>query len=152
MKLNPKRRAFIVEYLKDFDGKNAAIRAGYSPRNAASTACNLLKIPTISKQIDEYLDNLKMDATEALQLLGTIARDGAGNIQLRALEKVIDVHGLTKAPELQGSITLRVEYGKRASHTAKRAVSQAVRDSHASGQEDGTLHGTEVREDDASGV
>lgn len=40
--LNARRKLFVHEYMKDLDGKAAAIRAGYSPRTAAETAYRLL--------------------------------------------------------------------------------------------------------------
>lgn len=41
-KLAPKRAAFVREYLKDFNGTQAAIRAGYSERAAKQEASRLL--------------------------------------------------------------------------------------------------------------
>lgn len=40
--LNPKQKAFVREYLKDFNGSQAAIRAGYAPNNVNTIAANLL--------------------------------------------------------------------------------------------------------------
>jgi phage terminase small subunit len=41
-RLSPKMRRFVLEYLKDFNGNQAAIRAGYSPRSARITASKML--------------------------------------------------------------------------------------------------------------
>lgn len=43
MKLAPKRAAFVREYLKDFNGQQAAIRAGYAASGAGTEAHRLLK-------------------------------------------------------------------------------------------------------------
>ena len=40
--LNPKQQSFVEEYLKDLNGAQAAIRAGYSPNRAEQTASRLL--------------------------------------------------------------------------------------------------------------
>lgn len=53
--LNPKRRKFVSEYLKDCNGTQAAIRAGYSPRTANEQAAELLAIPSIRAAVDEKL-------------------------------------------------------------------------------------------------
>lgn len=49
--LTPKQQAFIVEYVKDYNGKEAAIRAGYSPKTAAITATKLLANDNVSKHL-----------------------------------------------------------------------------------------------------
>src|SRR5205814_3797462 len=40
--LSPRMRRFVLEYLKDFNGNQAAIRAGYAPRSARITASKML--------------------------------------------------------------------------------------------------------------
>ncbi|MFH1640338.1 MAG: terminase small subunit, partial [Candidatus Omnitrophota bacterium] len=51
-KITPKRRIFIEEYLKDFNGTDAAIRAGYSPNSAYSQSSDFLKTPEIQEEIE----------------------------------------------------------------------------------------------------
>ncbi len=46
-----KQKSFIAEYLKDSHGKNAAIRAGYAPKNAEVTASKLLIVPKVAAKI-----------------------------------------------------------------------------------------------------
>ena len=96
-KLSRKQEAFCYEYVKDRNGQKAAERAGYSAKHARKTASRLLKLSTITDKIEELGQKLKMDAEEALQLLGEIARDDSNkSVQLRALENVIKVHGLAR--------------------------------------------------------
>lgn len=52
-KLTPKQARFKLEYLKDHNGTQAAIRAGYGAAGASVTASRLLKDPRISGAIDE---------------------------------------------------------------------------------------------------
>ena len=51
--LNPKQRAFTVEYMKDKNATQAAIRAGYSPKTAYSQGFDLLKKPEVQQAIEE---------------------------------------------------------------------------------------------------
>lgn len=50
--LNPRQDRFVREYLKDLNGKQAAIRAGYSPRTAESQASDLLRVPKVRGEVD----------------------------------------------------------------------------------------------------
>lgn len=53
MALNPKQDAFVAEYLVDLNGKQAAIRAGYSPKGAEVTASKLLRVPKVKIAVQE---------------------------------------------------------------------------------------------------
>lgn len=56
-KLNPKQTAFCEEYILDFNGTQAAIRAGYSKKTAAIQAFDLLRKPNIQQKIQELINN-----------------------------------------------------------------------------------------------
>lgn len=47
---------FIAEYLKDLNGRQAAIRAGYSPVSARVTACDLLAEPEVQAKLKAAMD------------------------------------------------------------------------------------------------
>ena len=51
MKLTAKRKRFVDEWLIDFNGTQAAIRAGYSEKTAAATAARLLRNVNIQAEI-----------------------------------------------------------------------------------------------------
>lgn len=53
--LPPKRRRFVDEYVKDCNGTQAAIRAGYSGKTAYSQAERLLKNVDVKQAVDERL-------------------------------------------------------------------------------------------------
>lgn len=55
VKLSDKRERFVQEYMVDFNGTAAAIRAGYSPRSAAQQASELLKNPKVRARIEELM-------------------------------------------------------------------------------------------------
>ena len=54
--LPPKRQRFVMEYLADCNGTQAAIRAGYSAKSANEQASSLLAIPKIRAAVDKLLD------------------------------------------------------------------------------------------------
>lgn len=56
-KLNDKQDLFCREYIKDWNGAAAAIRAGYSKRTAASQASRLLTKVNISARIGKAMQN-----------------------------------------------------------------------------------------------
>ena len=51
--LNPKQRRFVAEYLKDQNGTQSAIRAGYSKKTAYAIASENLKKPEIREALAE---------------------------------------------------------------------------------------------------
>lgn len=74
MALSKKRRAFIDEYLVDFNATQAAIRAGYSERSAGSIGHEILKIPEVAEAISQRISERTMTADEALIRLADMAR------------------------------------------------------------------------------
>lgn len=83
-KMVPKVRAFINEYLKDFNGTKAAIRAGYSPKSAHVKACTLLKDPKVKVEIEAFHEKQK----ESLKESG-ITRDYVLSIIKQTVERCI---------------------------------------------------------------
>jgi phage terminase small subunit len=51
MPLNPRQVLFVEEYLIDLNGKEAAIRAGYTPEAAAVRASKLLRRPAVRQAV-----------------------------------------------------------------------------------------------------
>lgn len=56
--MTPKQQAFVAHYLVDRNATQAAIRAGYSPKTAASIGEENLKKPEIRAAIDAGLNDL----------------------------------------------------------------------------------------------
>lgn len=54
-RLKAKRLKFILEYLKDFDGTAAAIRAGYSEHSARFLASRLLANKDVKAELDQRI-------------------------------------------------------------------------------------------------
>lgn len=64
--LTEQQRLFVQEYLKDLSAKEAAIRAGYSPRSAKQVGHALLKHPVVGPMIEAAMkgrsDRTRIDA------------------------------------------------------------------------------------------
>jgi len=89
--MNRKQRAFIQEYLIDFNATQAAIRAGYSPRSAQVTGSRLLSNAIIHKAIEAEL----MTPTEIRKRIEDIAKSGdKAQDRLRALKLAGQIHAL----------------------------------------------------------
>ncbi len=54
--LNPKQEMFCLEYLKDLNATQAAIRAGYSAKTANRTGPENLSKPVISQRVAELME------------------------------------------------------------------------------------------------
>lgn len=76
--MNERQKRFVDEYLIDLNGKQAAIRAGYSPNTAAIRACRLLSKDYIQQAIDARIEELKTaktaEAQEILEHLTSVMR------------------------------------------------------------------------------
>jgi len=78
MALSNKQRVFVLEYLRDFNATQAALRAGYSPRTAYSIGQENLKKPEIAEVIKAEVDARAMGADEILVGLTEQARGDLG--------------------------------------------------------------------------
>ncbi len=77
-KLTEKQRRFADEYIRLGNATQSAVKAGYSERYANTNASKLLQNTTIKYYIDGVLEEMAskriMQASEAMELLTTIAR------------------------------------------------------------------------------
>ncbi|MGD0661675.1 MAG: terminase small subunit [Syntrophorhabdales bacterium] len=74
-KLTKKQRVFIAEYQKDFNGTQAAIRAGYSPRTANEQAARLLTFANVKEAVEAGLEaRLRKAGVTAEKVLTELAR------------------------------------------------------------------------------
>jgi hypothetical protein len=74
MALTAKQRAFVDEYVQDFNATRAAIDAGYSKKTAYSIGNENLKKPEIEKTINNLIQQRVMSRNEALMRTADIAR------------------------------------------------------------------------------
>ncbi|CAK0742888.1 phage terminase small subunit [Gammaproteobacteria bacterium] len=98
--LNPKQAAFAREYIKDHNGAQAAIRAGYAKKAARTQASDLLTKPNVQAEIKRLeapaLLEARVDSTRVALELGRIATsDPAGLVD----SKGFFITDLRKIPE-----------------------------------------------------
>ena len=90
--LNDKQRAFCEEYIIDFNGAQAAIRAGYAEKTARITAAKLLTKSNIqtylSELIQERKERVKVSQDDVVRELSHIAFDDIKNYLKFKTEKV----------------------------------------------------------------
>lgn len=78
--LTPKQAKFCLEYVKDFNATQAAIRAGYG-KNPNSYASKLLQTAAVSARVRELANKVRkkalLEATDALKWAMAVARSDA---------------------------------------------------------------------------
>jgi phage terminase small subunit len=98
-KLTPKQKKFAKEYQKDLNGKQAAIRAGYSPKTAKEIASENLTKPNVAQEINKDLDKtLEKLGIDAEYILGGIKK----TIERCEEEEKHDAGAILKGFELLG--------------------------------------------------
>lgn len=87
-----KHKRFIAEYLIDQNGKQAAIRAGYSPKSAEVQASVLLRNPKIKAAIDKKIkkiaDRSGISAEWVLKNLKEVAERCMQKVPVMRFDKV----------------------------------------------------------------
>lgn len=81
--LNPRERRFVEEYLIDFSQAKAALRAGYSPKGAATTANRLMKKEAVQRAITtavkQSLDKFRITRERVLAEYARLAFSDLGD-------------------------------------------------------------------------
>jgi phage terminase small subunit len=77
--LTGRQKAFVLEYAKDFNGTQAAIRAGYSQKTAYSIAYENLRKPEICAEIQAEFEKRTVGLEEVLLRLTEQATASVGN-------------------------------------------------------------------------
>jgi len=93
-RLTEKQEAFCIEYLRcRFNGTQAAINAGYSPRSAASIADENLRKPEIQEYLNQELERQRRQVRlESTDVLKQIMRLGFSDVR-----KLFGDHGGLRA-------------------------------------------------------
>lgn len=75
---------FVLEYMKDLNGRQAAIRAGYSERSARQTASDLLAEPVVQEKVMKAMEEraalTKIEAADVVTRLWGIATADARDL------------------------------------------------------------------------
>lgn len=82
MALSKKQQMFVESYLTCLNATQAAIRAGYSRRSAASIGSENLTKPEIKAAVDARLAEAKIEADEVLAMLSDHARGTMGDFMI----------------------------------------------------------------------
>ncbi|CAL6998829.1 terminase small subunit [Lactiplantibacillus plantarum] len=114
-KLTPKQQKFADEYIKSGNAYQAAIEAGYSRNYAKAQSSKLLENVGIKSYIDEQMAEIAskriMDATEAVELLTSIARgETKETVYIGTADGVYEKH---KEADLKTRISATKEILKR---------------------------------------
>ena len=85
-KLPIKQERFVQEYAKDLNGKQAAIRAGYSERSAKVTACRMLTRANVQQALATLIDARNRDkAVDARYVVETLRENVDRSMQTEAV-------------------------------------------------------------------
>jgi phage terminase small subunit len=113
--MTPKQEAFAIEYLKDKNATQAAIRAGYSAKTARSIACEMLARSDIQQFVrqrqEEALKNATVTVDGIVEQLRAIAANtlAKDSDKIRALELIGKYLGMfTERVEMKGQIDTAV--------------------------------------------
>lgn len=107
--LTDKEYAFVMEYLKDYNGARAARACGYNsnnPQNARGTACEILAKPHIEKFIKQHKADLRQECDIDKELLLNILKqiataDVTDYIDPDTLEGIKDLENLPNSKAIQ---------------------------------------------------
>lgn len=90
--LKEKKQAFIREYIIDFNGTQAAIRAGYSEKTAQEQASRLLSNVIVKQEVEKLI----AERREETWLTAKKVLDDIELIKQDAMRTKADVHGNTE--------------------------------------------------------
>ena len=116
-KLSARQELFCLEYIRDGNAAQAAVRAGYSPKQANSTGARLYANVRIRAHIDELMTDLQQekiaDAEEVAvgTPIGTeiITKHIGGREQVKAAELLAKRYGLlTENVKLTGGLPVQI--------------------------------------------
>ena len=83
-KVTHRQQAFAREYLVDYNGTQAAIRAGYSKKSAAQQASALLRLPKVIEELAKRAAPVKkraeLKASELLEVMQSVAYGDVSNL------------------------------------------------------------------------
>lgn len=113
--MTAKQEAFAIEYLKDKNATQAAIRAGYSAKTAYSIGCEMLRKPEIQEIIRAKQEEAVKNAEITSEWIVAQCKEIATNVlakdadKLRALELIGKYLGMfTERVEMKGQIDTAV--------------------------------------------
>lgn len=110
--LPPKQRKFVVEYLRDLHGQNAAIRAGYAEKAARVQASRLLTNVNVRAAVEAGMTLYTMPAPEVLYRLTEQARSSIDDFADVIEDDVSDAGDMVEAKAIAGGWRLNLAKAK----------------------------------------
>jgi len=99
--LNPKQKRFVLEYVKDLNGAQAAIRAGYSKHTARSIASEHLTKPNIREAVaaecKKIGKSLRRDTEDILNDIISTKEVALATGNLHAATRLLELEGKHQA-------------------------------------------------------
>lgn len=118
--MTDKQKQFCLEYLKDCNGTQAAIRCGYSPRSARQQADRLMSKDDIRAYIDEQLQKMQKktiaSAEEVLEYLTKVVRGESLSTEIVVEgcgDGISEAKTITKEPSEKDRLKAAELLGKR---------------------------------------
>ena len=132
--LKPQVRKFVQEYLLDLSGKDAAIRAGYSEKTAASQASRLMRDPSVRAYRDALLQ-------EQFDAIGVTRHSIAAEVwelyqRCKAKEPVMEWDSIEKVWKESGFWTFNVKGALKALEMLGRMLPELDEDEEEDSFED----------------
>jgi phage terminase small subunit len=115
-KLNPKQIIFVQEYLKNGNGKHAAIAAGYSETSAECQASRMLKNDKVRQYLDKKEANLDRDlremfvekAVKAFNVMEELMESAVNeSVRFNAAKDFLDRAGYKPVDKIVADVTTR---------------------------------------------
>jgi len=95
-RLSPKHRAFVTEFMSDFNATQAYVRAGYAARGARQNASRLMTNDSVLAAIEEQVGEHRITVDRISIKLAEIGFDDSQQTrdQISALDKLARIRGL----------------------------------------------------------
>lgn len=128
--LTPKQLAFCREYIKDHNGTQAAIRAGYSEKTADQQASRLLTNVKVSAAIkkaqDEAWDNAIMGRKEILARLSMMGRSNMADYVTE--DGTLDIEQILKDKPVLAEFVVEEWESEKSSGVKRKAKIESPKD------------------------
>jgi phage terminase small subunit len=105
--LTPQQEAFVAEYLVDLNAKQAAIRAGYSPKTAETQGTRLFRNVQVKAAVERALEKrtqrVQITQDRVLEELGGLAFSNVDDYAVSSEGRLVPAEG--RAPEVMRAVS-----------------------------------------------
>ena len=125
--MNARQQRFVEEFMLDANAKQAAIRAGYSPKSAEVNGPRLLRYAQVAAAIaekqKERSERTQVSSDDVVQELALHAFGRMGDFYARDTGRMLEVHEMP--PEVQARLA-SVKLTRERTHTASDGVDETT--------------------------